>query len=84
MEIIGWVIWCMLVLFAISLTFGCWKYIKEGRGFQLATGIQALLFWIVVILFLMFGWNKIHIIWIAPLAFFTAQILAIGGKLPKK
>lgn len=84
MEIIGWIIWGVLIFLATSLTFGCWKYIKEGRGFQLATGIQALLFWIVAILFLTFGWNKVHIIWVTFLAFFIAQILVISGMFSKK
>jgi len=77
-QVIGWIIWCLLVLFAISLTFGCWKYIKTGQRLQMATCIQTLFFWIVVILFLIFEWDKVHIIWIALLAFFGAQILAIG------
>ena len=84
MEIIGWIIWFIMVLFAISLTFGCWKYIKAGQGFQLATGVQALFFWIIAVLFLIFEWDKIHIIWMAPLSFFIAQFLAIGGRLSKK
>lgn len=74
----------MLVFFAFSLTLGCWKYIKAGQGFQMATGVQAIFFWIIVVLFLVFGWNKIHILWIAPLAFFVAQILTIGRGLSKK
>jgi hypothetical protein len=33
----------------------------------------------IAILFLVFGWNKLHILWVAPVAHFAAQALVIGG-----
>jgi len=78
-EIIGWIIWAMLAFFAASFAFGCRTYMKSGQSFQWATGIQTFFFWLIAILFLVFGWNKLHILWVTPVAFFAAQFLAIGG-----
>ncbi len=78
-QIIGWIIWAILAFFAISFVFGCRKYAKSGKGFQWATGVQTFFFWTIAILFLIFGWNKLHILWITPVMFFVAQFLVLGG-----
>jgi len=78
-QIIGWIIWGLLVFFAISWAFGCRTYAKSGQGFQLATGVQTFYFWIIAFLFLVFEWNKLHILWVTPIAFFTANLLVHGG-----
>lgn len=28
---------------------------------------------------MVFGWNKLHILWVTPIAFFSAQFLVLGG-----
>lgn len=78
-QIIGWIIWGILAFLAFSFAFGCRSYAKSGRGFQWATGAQALFLFLTAILFLVFGWNKLHILWVAPIAFFLAQLLVLGG-----
>lgn len=73
----GWIIWGILVFFALSFAFGCRTYMKRGQGFQMATGVQTFFFWIIAILFVLFGWNKLHILWLFPVAFFTAQFFSL-------
>jgi DNA-directed RNA polymerase subunit RPC12/RpoP len=77
-QIIGWVFWAILVFFAVSFAYGCRTYAKLGHGFQWATAIQTFFCWLIAILFLVFGWNKLHILWVAPIAFFSAQFLVLG------
>jgi hypothetical protein len=78
-QIISWIVWGILAFFAITFAFGCRRSAKSGQGFQWATGVQTLFFWIIAILFLVFGWNKLHILWITPVAFFLSQFLVLGG-----
>lgn len=78
-QIIGWAVWGMVAFFAISFASGCRSYAKSGQGFQWATGVQTFFLWLIAIIFLIFEWNKLHIIWIAPIAFFSAQFLVLGS-----
>jgi len=78
-QIIGWIIWGILAFFAVSFAFGCRSYTKSGQGFQWATGVQTFFFWAIAISFLVFGWNKLHILWMTPVAFFAAQFLVLVG-----
>jgi hypothetical protein len=78
-QIIGWVVWGIIAFLAISFAWGCRSYTKSGQGFQWATGVQTFFWWIITIIFLIFEWNKLHILWIASIAFFSAQFLAMGG-----
>ena len=78
-QMIGWISWGIIGFLALSFAWGCRSYVKAGHGFQQATGVQTFFWWFIFILFLIFGWNKLHILWIAPIAFFSAQYLALGN-----
>ena len=78
-QIIGWIIWAVLAYYAVLFAFGCRRFAKSGQGFQLATGVLTFFFWVIAILFLIFRWNKLHILWVVPAAFFSAQFLVHGG-----
>jgi len=79
LQIIGWITWIILVLLSFSLVLGCRNSAKSGKNFQWATGTQALFLFLIAILFLILDWKKLHILWIAPVAFFSAQFLVLGG-----
>ena len=78
-QIIGWVVWVILAFLAVSFAWGCRSYAKSGQAFQWATAVQTFFWWLIAILFLIFEWNKLHILWIAPIAFFSAQFLVLGS-----
>ena len=78
-QIIGWIIWGIVAIWALSFAFGCRSHTKSGQDFQWATGVQTFFLWLITILFLVFDLNKLHILWIAPAAFFTAQLLVFVG-----
>lgn len=78
-QIIGWIIWGIVIFFALSFAYGCRTYAKAGQGFQWATGVQTFFFWLIAILFLIFGWNKLHILWITTITFVGSQFLVLGG-----
>ena len=77
-QIIGWIIWGIVAFLAISFAWGCRSYSKSRQGFQWATGVQTFFSWVIAILFLIFEWNKLHMLWIAPILFFSAQLLVLG------
>lgn len=77
-QLVGWIVWGIIACLAISFSFGCRSYAKSGHSFQWATGVQTFFWWIIAILFLIFGWNKLHILWIGLIAFFSAQHFALG------
>jgi len=77
--IVGWIVWIVLAFLAVSFVFSCRVYAKSGKAFQWATGVQTLFFWIIAILFIVFGWNKLHILWVTPVAFLSSQFLVLGG-----
>jgi hypothetical protein len=78
-QTIGWMLWAIIVFLSISFAWGCRSYAKTKRSFQWSTGIQTFFWWVIAILFLVFKWNKLHILWIAPIAFFSADFFAFGS-----
>ena len=78
-QIIGWVIFGIVVFLAIGFAIGCRVYVKTGRGVHWATAVQTFFLWLIAVIFFLFGWNKFHLLWVVPLAFFGAQLLVIGG-----
>jgi hypothetical protein len=74
-EIIGWIIWGIITLLAISWAYGCRVYFAQKSGFQIATGLQTFSWWIISLVFFVFPLNKLHILWVAPLAFWAARII---------
>jgi hypothetical protein len=78
-QIIGWIVWCIIIFLAISWAYSVRIYVKSGKGVHWATATQTLFLWIISALFLIFNWNKLHILWVAPISFFLAQLLVIGG-----
>jgi len=78
-TIIGWIAWSVVAFLALSFSYGCRKYASTGLGFQWATGVQTLFLWIIAILFLITPINKLHIIWLAPIAWLLSQRIALSG-----
>ena len=82
-QVIGWIIWGIAAFLAILGVFSCRRKAKSGEGFEptAATGISTLSLWAISTLFLVFGWNRLHIIWTAPIALFVIPRL-IAKEIP--
>ena len=74
-QLIGWIVWGIVAFLAISFAWGCRSYAKAEKGFQWETGVTTFFWWVIAILFLIFEWNKLHMLWIAPISFFSAGLL---------
>ena len=77
-SIIGWIAWGAAAFMALSFANGCRSYTAAGQGFQWATGIQTFFWWVITVVFLVTSLNKLHIIWLLPVAFFLAGFIALG------
>jgi hypothetical protein len=78
-EIVGWIVWAIVVYLALTFAWGCRTYMKAGCGFQWATGVQTFYLWVIALLFVIFDWSKLHMLWVTPILFFSAQFLVLVG-----
>lgn len=69
LQIFGWALWAITAFFALTFAYGCRTYAKRGIGFQWATAVQTMLFWIAGILFISFSVSKLHLLWVLPLIY---------------
>ncbi|MDW8356228.1 MAG: hypothetical protein RMK57_17045, partial [Bryobacterales bacterium] len=79
LEVIGWIAWATVVYVALSFAYGCRQYIASGQGFTWTTGVLTLFWWVIALFFLVTDVNKLHIIWLVPVAFVLAQFIGIVG-----
>ena len=85
LQIIGWMAWVVTSYFAITFAYGCRLYARRGIGFQWATALQTMLFWVAAIVFLTAPVSKLHLIWIVPLIFTDQLVLwLIRRGLPER
>lgn len=76
-HIIGWTAWLFTAFLALSLTWGCRTANRKGLGFQQATAVQTLFWWVVALIFLFTPLNKLHILWLLPVLFCLASFLTM-------
>jgi len=75
-ETMGWIVWGILALFAVSWGIGCHNYIHRGIGLHRGTLNTTILWSILALWCILFPeMNKLHILWLAP------TLLAIAGFL---
>jgi len=77
LSIIGWVAWTFSVYLALSFAYGCRRTVRSGQSFQWATAVQTFFWWVIAVVFLFTPFNKLHILWLLPTLFFSAQFLVL-------
>ena len=76
---IGWIIWGILLVVTLGLTYGLCRSYFAKRPFTYATAFQTLAFWIILLFFYFEpNWNKVHLLWIMPVIFFLVSFLIIS------
>lgn len=80
-KIIGWAIWGIVALLSLWGVFNNRNKIKSGHNFNFATGMVIFFMWIIAVLFLVFDWNKIHILWLLTVMLFPIPFLVLE-KIP--
>ena len=74
-NILEWVVWSILALLCIDFARGCYVYWRT-RGVQRNSIYITIYFWILAFIFLVRPYNKLHILWAAPVG---AVLVAILG-----
>ena len=72
---LGWIAWGIVVLVASLLSYGCRSHVRHQHYFSVGAGVQLLIFWGLVLCFLFWDWNKLHLMWIAPLSFLGTSLI---------
>lgn len=63
-----WLIWVLLLSITVLLSLGHYeRAVRKGLTFNKATPIIIFFGWILLVFFLVFGFNKLHILWVYPL-----------------
>jgi hypothetical protein len=76
--IIGWAAWAFSVYLAISSASKCRKMINNRHLFQWTIAVQSLFWWTIVVIFLLFPLNKIHILWLLPILHYCSKFIALS------
>ena len=79
LKAIGWTIWVIVAFLAVSWAHGMRTYAKAGQPFQRATAVQTFFLWVIAFIFLLTDYSKLHILWVGPVCFLGASLLAVSG-----
>jgi hypothetical protein len=82
LNILGWVIWGVVVALALAWTFGLRVYTKKGKSVPVVMAVQGLFLWVIAISFLFVGSSKLHILWVAPVCFVVSFFLTLARGVP--
>ena len=69
-QIIGWIIWSLITFLGIAGIYYCRKSANSEQGLDFISSTYICCLWLISILFLVSDWNKLHIIWSAPIILF--------------
>jgi len=78
-AIIGWISWVFVFYLAVTFAHSCRSWKRAGKSFMWPTAVFTFFVWVIAIVFLFSGFNKLHIIWITPVSFFLSTFLVTGG-----
>lgn len=74
--LLGWVGYFLLLIIAASWTRCIYLYSKSKKPVTKTIILQTISFWIILIFFTLTKFNKIHILWIAPLVFLIDVVVS--------
>ena len=82
LNTLGWIIWAITALLAISWAFGIRTYTKQGKPFPTTTAVQSFFLWLIAVVFLYVHYSKLHILWVAPICFLASFWLTLARRVP--
>ena len=82
LNVLGWIIWTIIFLLALSWTFGVRNYVGKGLGIPHATAVQLFFLWAIVLVFRLLPLSKLHILWVAPVCFIASIYLTLARHVP--
>lgn|GEM_PF-5531033 len=82
LNVVGWIIWSIIFVLALSWTFGVRKYVSKGVDIPHAVSVQLLFLWGIVLVFRVSSFSKLHILWVAPTCFIASLYLTLARRVP--
>lgn len=79
LKVVGWALWTIVALLAVSWTWGLRKYARVGAPFQMTTAVQTFFLWVIAITFLATSISKLHILWVGPVSLILAMLIIHVG-----
>ena len=71
LEVIGWVVWGILLVVTLWHSLGHYnRAVRKRLSFNKATPRIIAISWILVLVFVFTGLNKLHILWLYPVNVF--------------
>jgi hypothetical protein len=80
--IMGWILWGIVVFLALAWAYGCRNVTASGQPPQWGTVVLTLFWWVIAVVFLVSGANKLHILWAAPVAFVLSFLVSPPMGIP--
>lgn len=75
-NIIGWIIWGILLFVTFSFSYGIIRSVQRKNPFTYSILIQAIISWITLLIFYFYPTlNKLNILWVAPMYFFLISFI---------
>ena len=74
MKIAGWVVWTIFAFLTLALPISIRNDVKHGKIVHPATLLQSMLAWILLALFLVYPWSKLHMLWGMPAVFIVSFV----------
>jgi hypothetical protein len=81
-TIAGWIAWGVVALLALGWAYGCRNLSATGQSVAWGTAVLTLFWWIIAIVFIATPLNKLHIIWLTPVAFALSFLVAPPMGIP--
>lgn len=78
-QIIGWLIWVVVLIWAVLWTIGWRIAAVSQKPMQKSTGVFIFFLWVIDVLFFIFDWNKLHILWAIPVSFVFSMFVVLPG-----
>ena len=75
MKVAGWITWGIVTALALYFIFCIRMSFVMGHPFTIAITVETFLLFISSILFLIFKWNKLHLLWILPVIFLGTNLI---------
>ena len=78
-TVLGWIVWGIDAALALSWAYGLRTYTKNRQSVPTATAIQTFFLWAIAVAFLLIGYSKLHILWVAPICFVASFFLTMNN-----
>jgi hypothetical protein len=82
LTILGWTVWALVAIFAISWAHSLRGCAKQGRPVPTVVAVQTVFLWVIAVLFLFVHYSKLHMLWVVAISWLISFYLILGWRAP--